>query len=129
MPMHVGDNHDRGGNDIQVRLFDRGTNMHSLWDSGMIERVGTKEDFWLTDLAALDTPASHQEAIKGTIPKSGDQHLDHGLTKSGSISFRNSSRSARMARSESVLAESRMAGPRKKPIAAAPFSQRNASAM
>ena len=39
MPMHVGDNHDRGGNDTQVQFFDRGTNMHSLWDSGMIERV------------------------------------------------------------------------------------------
>ena len=38
MPMHVGDNHDEGGNDTQVRFFDRGTNMHSLWDSGMIER-------------------------------------------------------------------------------------------
>ena len=30
MPMHVGDNHDRGGNDTQVRFFDRGTNMHRL---------------------------------------------------------------------------------------------------
>jgi hypothetical protein len=24
MPMHVGNNHDRGGNDTQVRFFDRG---------------------------------------------------------------------------------------------------------
>ena len=31
MPMHVGENHDRGGNTTQVRYFDRGTNMHSLW--------------------------------------------------------------------------------------------------
>ena len=42
-PLHVGDNHDRGGNDTQVRFFDRGTNMHSLWDSGMIERVSTRQ--------------------------------------------------------------------------------------
>ena len=33
-----------------------GTNMHRLWDSDMIERVSKDEDFWLTDLAALDTP-------------------------------------------------------------------------
>ena len=28
MPMHVGDNHDKGGNQTQVRFYDRGTNMH-----------------------------------------------------------------------------------------------------
>ena len=67
MPMHVGDNHDRGGNDTQVRFFDRGTNMHKLWDTEMIERVSKDEDFWLTDMAALDTPESRQEAIRGTI--------------------------------------------------------------
>ena len=55
MPMHVGDNHDRGGNDTQVRFFDKGTNMHRLWDSDMIERVSKDEEFWLTVLDALDT--------------------------------------------------------------------------
>jgi hypothetical protein len=40
MPMHVGDNHDKGGNLTQVRFFDKGTNMHRLWDSDMIERAG-----------------------------------------------------------------------------------------
>ena len=39
MPLHVGDNDDKGGNRTQVRFFDQGTNMHSLWDSGMIEHV------------------------------------------------------------------------------------------
>ena len=67
MPMHVGDNNDKGGNLTQVRFFDRGTNMHSLWDSGMIEYVCDTEDFWLRDLAALDTPAAHERAMKGTI--------------------------------------------------------------
>jgi nuclease S1 len=67
MPMHVGDNHDRGGNDTQVRFFDRGTNMHRLWDSDMIERVSKDENFWLTDLSALDTPESGQEAMKGSV--------------------------------------------------------------
>jgi S1/P1 Nuclease len=66
MPMHVGDNHDRGGNDTQVRFFDRGTNMHKLWDTDMIERVSKDEDHWLTDLAALDTPVARQEAMEGT---------------------------------------------------------------
>ena len=67
MPMHVGDNNDKGGNRTQVRFFDRGTNMHSLWDSGMIEYICDTEDFWLRDLAALDTPEARAVAMKGMI--------------------------------------------------------------
>ena len=66
-PCHVGDNSDKGGNRAQVRFFDRGTNMHSLWDSGMITRVSDKEDIWLVDLARLDTPENRQVAMKGTV--------------------------------------------------------------
>ena len=28
MPMHVGENHDKGGNQLQVRFFDQGRNLH-----------------------------------------------------------------------------------------------------
>jgi hypothetical protein len=67
MPMHVGDNHDRGGNDTQIRFYDRGMNMHSLWDSGMIERVSRSEDFWLKELAVLASPQSPESSAHGTV--------------------------------------------------------------
>jgi nuclease S1 len=67
MPLHVGDNHDKGGNRTQVRFYDRGTNMHQLWDSDMIERAGDDEDFWLADLAPLDTPGNQEAAMRGTV--------------------------------------------------------------
>ncbi len=67
MPLHVGDNHDKGGNKTQVRFFENGTNMHRLWDSGMILRVGDTEDFWLADLTALDSAQNRAEARKGTV--------------------------------------------------------------
>jgi len=67
MPMHVGDNHDKGGNQTQVRFYDRGTNMHRLWDSQMIEPAGQAEDFWLADLAPLDTPENREAASRGTV--------------------------------------------------------------
>jgi hypothetical protein len=35
-PLHAGYADDRGGNLYQVRGFDRGTNLHSIWDSGLI---------------------------------------------------------------------------------------------
>jgi len=36
-PLHVGMADDRGGNTFQVRWFDEGTNLHSVWDTKMIE--------------------------------------------------------------------------------------------
>jgi nuclease S1 len=65
-PCHVGDNSDKGGNDTQVRWFDRGSNMHRVWDGGIIERAGTTEEFWLADLAALDTPENRAAWMTGT---------------------------------------------------------------
>jgi hypothetical protein len=67
MLMHVGDNHDKGGNLTQVRFYDRGTNMHRLWDSDMIQRAGDDEDFWMVDLEALDTNENREAAMKGTV--------------------------------------------------------------
>ncbi|HET8753963.1 MAG TPA: S1/P1 nuclease [Salinimicrobium sp.] len=36
-PLHTGRGEDKGGNDIQVRWFGQGTNLHRVWDSQMIE--------------------------------------------------------------------------------------------
>ena len=36
-PMHAGRRTDRGGNDMQVKWFGQKTNLHSVWDSKLIE--------------------------------------------------------------------------------------------
>ena len=38
MPLHAGDGTDRGGNDFIVDWFDSQTNLHWVWDEGMILR-------------------------------------------------------------------------------------------
>lgn len=43
-PMHVSRKEDKGGNGIQVRFEDKGTNLHALWDSGLIGKEGLSED-------------------------------------------------------------------------------------
>jgi hypothetical protein len=55
-PLHVGDNHDRGGNRLQVRFFRRATNLHHVWDSLLIEHWSHDEDRWLAELVAIDRP-------------------------------------------------------------------------
>ncbi len=39
-PMHVGYGSDKGGNSIPINFNNRKTNLHSLWDSGIIEYKG-----------------------------------------------------------------------------------------
>ncbi len=36
-PLHVGIADDKGGNDFQVQWFGDGTNLHTVWDTSMIE--------------------------------------------------------------------------------------------
>ena len=39
-PLHVGIAEDRGGNELQVRWFDEGVNLHHVWDERIIEKFG-----------------------------------------------------------------------------------------
>jgi len=43
-PMHVSRKEDKGGNTIQVQFNGKGTNLHSLWDSGLINKQGLTFD-------------------------------------------------------------------------------------
>ncbi|MFY0626108.1 MAG: S1/P1 nuclease [Reichenbachiella sp.] len=36
-PLHVGNGNDRGGNDIKVNFMYENSNLHRVWDSGMID--------------------------------------------------------------------------------------------
>lgn len=39
-PLHCGYKDDKGGNEIQVRFDDKGSNLHKVWDSEIIESYG-----------------------------------------------------------------------------------------
>lgn len=39
-PLHIGRKEDKGGNDLQVRWFSNGSNLHRVWDSEMIDSYG-----------------------------------------------------------------------------------------
>lgn len=36
-PLHIGRKEDKGGNDVQVQWFGSGTNLHTVWDSKLID--------------------------------------------------------------------------------------------
>ena len=39
-PLHVGRGDDKGGNTVQVQWFGKGSNLHRVWDSGIIDESG-----------------------------------------------------------------------------------------
>lgn len=43
-PMHISRKEDKGGNTIQLRFDDKGTNLHSLWDSKLIDHEGLSQE-------------------------------------------------------------------------------------
>lgn len=57
-PLHVGDNRDHGGNDTQVQFFGQGTNLHRLWDSDLIHKVGGDDRAWSERVERRITPES-----------------------------------------------------------------------
>jgi nuclease S1 len=62
-PLHAGYEDDRGGNKYQLRAFERGSNLHALWDTGLIEA-------WPGGLPALrQAVASDTSAAAGGDPK------------------------------------------------------------
>lgn len=59
-PMHVSRAEDKGGNSIQVQFNGKGSNLHSLWDSGLISREGKTFD----QMAAAYDTASPADIAK-----------------------------------------------------------------
>ena len=39
-PLHAGFQDDKGGNTYQLQAFNHGSNLHALWDTGLIESLG-----------------------------------------------------------------------------------------
>ncbi|MGE0442635.1 MAG: S1/P1 nuclease [Gemmatimonadales bacterium] len=66
-PLHVGDAHDHGGNDVLVDFVDRGERrLHWVWDSGLFEAAGWTEAS-LTVAVAAEARDHRAEWQGGTV--------------------------------------------------------------
>lgn len=82
-PMHVGKTEDKGGNDIQVRWFNDGTNLHRVWDSDMINHF----DMTYTELANNTDKISKKQVEflqKGTLEDWVNETQQHAIKVYGS---------------------------------------------
>jgi hypothetical protein len=74
-PLHVGERGDRGGNNLQVQFFGRGTNLHRLWDQDIVEHHATDESTWVAELDALAKTDAARAWAGGTVESWADESL------------------------------------------------------
>lgn len=83
-PMHVGRAEDKGGNDIQVRWFNDGTNLHRVWDSDMINHY----NMTYSELAENSNKISKEQIKylqKGTISDWANETQQLAIKVYGSV--------------------------------------------
>lgn len=66
-PLHCSDNDDRGGNQVKVTFFGKRSNLHSVWDSGIIEQADLPDIEFADELEADLTPAMAITMQKGDV--------------------------------------------------------------
>ena len=91
-PFHAGREADRGGNTIKIRWFNQNTNLHSLWDSKLVDFEKYSYTEYATVLNVL--PKSEKKKLQqGTLEDwLYDSHLTadmlYAMTQSGeNLSF------------------------------------------
>lgn len=61
-PLHAGYQDDRGGNSYQLQAFMLGSNLHALWDSGIIHHLDDTDLHWRSRVRQLATRESGRAA-------------------------------------------------------------------
>ena len=75
-PLHVGDRHDKGGNDTQVQFFGLGSNLHRVWDSGILEHAYVDDLALVKEITILAGSAEAASWSGGTVEAWADESLD-----------------------------------------------------
>ena len=55
-PLHAGYRDDRGGNQFQLRAFMRGSNLHAVWDSGLLRQLDMDNQALVAVLQKVPVP-------------------------------------------------------------------------
>jgi hypothetical protein len=70
-PLHSSDDNDKGGNDKHVTFNGRNMNLHSLWDGGLLSRMGTEND--LFPQLSAESQAHAKKYAKGSVASWAEQ--------------------------------------------------------
>ncbi len=65
-PLHAADRHDKGGNDVTVRLRGKRLNLHQVWDQDVVAVMGNDSERIAADIEAHLSRAQKKELESGT---------------------------------------------------------------
>lgn len=72
-PMHMGHATDLGGNQIKVKFFGRDANLHSVWDTNLVESAHAwSHSEWVEEIDRT-TPAEAEAIVAGTVSDWGQE--------------------------------------------------------
>ncbi len=90
-PLHVGNGNDRGGNDIKVTYFWENKNLHSVWDTGIIEKQNysyTEYTNWIDHPSESDIQKWQSSSLMDWIYESKSYRAQiYDLPEDGKISY------------------------------------------
>jgi hypothetical protein len=93
--MHVADRNDRGGNNLQLRYGRyENTNLHQVWDSGLLSQRYRREADLFRELEFAANQPKSRDWVKGHIEDWADESLEAG--RRAYVAFPGSNVSLRM---------------------------------
>jgi len=72
-PLHAGYADDRGGNTFQLQAFMRGTNLHAVWDSGIIKSLNETPEAMAARLSRNSANAGDVDALADAVAQESCQ--------------------------------------------------------
>ena len=66
-PLHCANNNDRGGNEVKVKWFGKRSNLHAIWDTGIIEEAALTDREFADEIAGGVTAAEVASIQAGTV--------------------------------------------------------------
>ena len=70
-PLHAIDRDDKGGNGVEVEFAGRHGNLHAVWDSGLLRRIGSEDQ--LFPALSKDSARHARKYAKGTVAQWAEQ--------------------------------------------------------
>ncbi len=91
-PLHVGNGKDRGGNDIKVEYFYKPSNLHRVWDSGIIEEQKysyTEYTEWINHPTNADLVQWRNDNVRTWALESAELRTQvYDIPENGKLSWR-----------------------------------------
>jgi len=113
-PLHVGNGNDRGGNDVKVTYFWQSRNLHSVWDTGIIEEQNysyTEYANWIDHPSESDIQKWQSSSLMDWIYESASYRTQiYDLPEEGKLSYQYNYKNLDLVNQRLLQAGIRLAG-------------------